>query len=128
MRFIKKNFYKIILLAFLIIAPVLSYAGDNDVTCNPTLGKICNPLGSSGPNTVQDFIKLFVVEALKIGIPVVALAVIYSGFLFVEARGNSEKLDKAKGALWYTMIGAGILLGSWAIAELISATVTGLGK
>jgi len=58
----------------------------------------------------------------------VALAVIYSGFLFVFARGNSEKLGKAKDALLYTLIGAAILLGSWAIAEMIQATVTGLGS
>jgi hypothetical protein len=54
------------------------------------------------------------------------LAIIYSGFLFVFARGNSEKLGKAKDALLYTLIGAAILLGSWAIAEMIQATVTGL--
>ena len=36
---------------------------------------------------------------LTIGIPIVALAIIYCGFLFVFARGNSEKLTKAKEAL-----------------------------
>ena len=56
----------------------------------------------------------------------VALAIIYSGFLFVAARGNSEKLTKAKDTLLYTIIGAAILLGAWAIATMISSTVLAL--
>ena len=46
--------------------------------------------------------------------------------MFVFARGNSEKITKAKDALIYTVIGAAILLGAWAIALLISETVLAL--
>lgn len=74
-------------------------------------------------NSLTEFIKVLLTGALKIGIPIVALAIIYCGFLFVSARGNSEKLSKAKDALLYTLIGAAILLGSWAIAQMISDTV-----
>jgi len=63
---------------------------------------------------------------LTLGIPIVALAIVYSGFLFVFARGNTEKLTSAKKTLMYTLIGAAILLGSWAIAKLISTTVNAL--
>ena len=60
---------------------------------------------------------------LFIGVPIVALAIIYSGFLFVTASGNSEKLKKAKSALLYTLIGAALLLGSLVIANSIKGTV-----
>jgi len=63
---------------------------------------------------------------LKVGIPVIALAIIYSGFLFVFARGNEEKLKTAKDALFYSVIGAAVLLGSWAIAEMIASTIAAL--
>jgi len=53
----------------------------------------------------------------------VAIAIIYSGFLFVTAQGNSEKLTKAKKALLYTIIGAALLLGSYVIATAIGKTV-----
>ena len=96
-------------------------------SCDPSNGRICNPLGG-GPANIPDFIRALLEGVLKIGIPVVALAIIYCGFLFVSARGNSEKLTKAKSALLYTLIGAAILLGSWAIAQMISATITGLGS
>ena len=85
-----------------------------------------NPLGPNGPNSIPKFIEVLLTGLLQVGIPLVALAVIYCGFLFVSARGNSEKLSKAKSALLYTLIGAAILLGSWAIAQLISSTITGL--
>lgn len=92
--------------------------------CNVVVpGKISNPICA---NTIQGFIKTFLEGALRIGIPLIALAVIYCGFLFVSARGNSEKITKAKDALLYTLIGAAILLGSWAIAQLISETVLAL--
>lgn len=125
MNFIKKSWYKFLTLSYIFLTPIVSFAvqitGSSDGA-----GKIRNPLGADGPDTIPKFIKMLLEGVLKIGIPIVALAIIYCGFLFVEARGNSEKLTKAKDALLYTLIGAGILLGSWAIAEMISATVTGL--
>ena len=85
---------------------------------------ITNPIGSI--DTINEFIKVLLEGVLKIGLPVVALAIIYCGFLFVAARGNEEKITKAKDALLYTLIGAAVLLGSWAIAELIVNTVNEL--
>ena len=77
---------------------------------------------------MPDLIRTILNGLLTIGMPVVALAVIYCGFLFVFARGNSEKLTKTKEALLYTIIGAAILLGSWAIATMIGATIKGLSS
>ena len=123
MKFLRKNLAKnlflTILVLFLFLAPVISYAQLTVVPCEGT-GKICNPIKT---NTINDFIKTLLEGVVKIGIPVVALAIIYCGFLFVSARGNSEKLTEAKKALMYTLIGAAILLGSWAIAGLIANTV-----
>ena len=128
MRIIEKNrpklVFKLFFLFYALIIPIVSFAIGQNPPCDP--GKICNPLGDTGPASIQEFIKTLLTGVLKIGIPIVALAIIYCGFLFVAARGNSEKLTKAKGALLYTLIGAAILLGSWAIANLISSTVLAL--
>ncbi|MBI2631091.1 hypothetical protein HYW73_02645 [Candidatus Nomurabacteria bacterium] len=129
MKFINKSWQKFIFLAYSILLPVISSAGEGEVPapCDVvTSGKINNPLcGTAG--SIPELIQKILEGALKIGIPLLALAVIYSGFLFVAARGNSEKLGKAKDTLLYTLIGGAILLGSWAIAELIANTVTSLG-
>lgn len=122
MNYIKKNIFKIVLIAFVVFLPVFSFAqvvGDPPVDT----GKIVNPISAQ---TLDGLIKTILEGVLKIGIPIIALAIIYCGFLFVSARGNPEAIKKAKDALLYTLIGAAILLGAWAIALLIKDTVIAL--
>jgi hypothetical protein len=90
--------------------------------------KILNPLGVNGPQTIPDFIKKLVEIVLYVGIPIIALAIIYTGFLFVQAQGNSEELTKAKKALMYTLIGGALLLGAFVIAQAIGSTVDEIKK
>ena len=102
--------------------------GDNNnidisVTNNPISFSFQNPLGTSGPQTIPAFIQLILIGIIKISLPIIALAIIYSGFLFISARGRPDELTKAKKALTYTLIGATLLLGAWALAQLISDTV-----
>ncbi|MCX6756406.1 MAG: hypothetical protein NTX85_03635 [Candidatus Nomurabacteria bacterium] len=113
----KDYIYKILLYVFLII-PFYSVQADSVLSV-----KINNPLGDS-ITTIPSFIESAINIVLMIGIPIVALAIIYSGFLFVVAQGNSEKLSEAKKTLMYTLIGAALLLGSWVIAQAIQGTVS----
>lgn len=123
--FMKKNWYKLVLTLYALITPFfVLYAQGGNPPCVPSAGRICNPLETT--NSVPALIKIILEGLLKIGIPIVALAIIYCGFLFVKAQGKPEELKKAKDALLYTLIGAAILLGSWAIAEMISNTVLAL--
>ena len=113
MNYIKKNLLNIILAIFILVLPVLSFA--------QTAPKIENPI----PNvtSVNGLIQKILEGVVKIGMPIIVLAIIYCGFLFVSAQGKPEDIKKAKDALLYTLIGAAILLGSWAIAQLIADTV-----
>jgi len=139
MKFILKNVFVMVLLTFIFLVPILVFAQGNKGTgtanapidsgtgtANAPVApsvKINNPIKV---DNIQDFIKAILEGVIKIGLPIVALAIIYSGFLFVSARGKQEALKKAKDSLIYSIIGAAILLGSWAIAQLISDTVTSL--
>ncbi len=117
------TFYKIILLSFafvLFFAPVVSLGQSNNPPPLLQGTKIKNPISY---NTINDFIKAILEGVIKIGIPIIALAIIYSGFLFVFAQGNEGELTKAKNALLYSLVGATLLLGAWALAQLISETV-----
>jgi hypothetical protein len=109
----------IIVFAFMLFAPVI-FASDVSVT-------IDNPLGKNGPQTVVGYINAVINILLKFAVPVVTLAIIYTGFLFVEARGKPEKITTAKKALTYTLIGAALLLGALVVATAIKATVEALG-
>ena len=74
----------------------------------------------------MEFVKAILEVVLKIGIPVAAMFIIYSGFLFVKAQGNEAELTKAKNAFTYAVIGTAILLGSWLLAKGIESTINSL--
>lgn len=83
--------------------------------------KLEDPLGEG--TTLEGLIlKLFEI-IMYIGVPLVAFFLIWSGFMFVSAQGNPEKLETARNRLLYTIIGAIILLGAWTISQAIKGTV-----
>jgi hypothetical protein len=123
---ILRNLFITLLVTFIVCAPVLLFAqgqtggppeSQTGYTPTPTIE---NPIKT---DTLNGLIKTILEGVIKIGIPIIALALVYCGFLFVQARGSTEKLNTAKKSLLYTLIGAAILLGAWAIAQLISETV-----
>ena len=85
-----------------------------------------NPLGSI--NTIPDLIKRILGIVMQVGIPLIALMIMYAGFLYVTARGDPNKLTKAREALVYTLIGAAIILGAFVISNAITGTITELWK
>lgn len=86
--------------------------------------KLDNPLGTT--DSIPMLIKRLLDVVLTIGVPLIALAIIYAGFQLVTAQGNTEKLKVAKRNLVYVVIGAGILLAAYAISEVIVGTVTAI--
>lgn len=127
---LKNTFSKYFLLlsvfGLIIFTPLISLAQPGSGQGSTPSGssvKIQNPIKA---DNIQDFIKTILEGVIRLGIPLIALAIIYSGFLFVAAQGKPEKIKEAKDALLYTVIGAAVLLGAWAIAQLISETVLAL--
>lgn len=70
-------------------------------------------------NKILDFV-------ITIGTIVVIFMLVYVGYLFVAAQGVPGKIEEARKALLWTVVGALILLGSKAIAIGIQATVQAL--
>lgn len=85
---------------------------------------ITNPLSV---DNIPDLIKKLLEIMVQVGLPLVAIFIIYTGFLFVTARGNETKLEAAKKAFFWTIIGAAIVLGAFVISTVIKTTVKGLG-
>ena len=88
--------------------------------------KIENPLKCAGCNDLAGLLIAIVEEVAKVGFYLVVFFIIYSGFLFVAARGDTTKLGKAKATFLYTVIGAAILLGATILANVIQGTVNQL--
>jgi hypothetical protein len=112
------KYFFIITLLFTMSLPILvKTVNAEGVTIE---NKIKNP---TNIDDLPSLIKTILYIVLVVGVPIVALAIIYTGFLFVKAQGNPEQITKAKKALVYTLIGAALLLGSWVIANAIGKTV-----
>ena len=75
---------------------------------------------------LADFIKEIANIAMQIGGIVAVIFIIWSGFLFVTARGNEEQIKKARATFFWTIIGAFILLGAYAVALAVVSFVTSL--
>lgn len=121
--------YFFIILFILMVSSPIVFAGTGTTGAVSTNSvTIVNPLGKDGPQDVTGYINAIINIILKVAMPVVTLAIIYTGFLFVEAQGNPEKITKAKKALTYTLIGAALLLGALVVATAVKATVNALGS
>ena len=72
---------------------------------------------------IQDLLAAILNVIVVIAIPIVVYFLIYAGFLYVVARGNPEKVQRASRALLYGVIGGVIILGAFAITEIIGAIV-----
>lgn len=83
-----------------------------------------NPL--SGISTIPDFINELLSIVIMIAIPVIVIMIVYSGFLFVTARGNEERVSKARTNFLYVVIGTAVILGAKLLASAIAETIQSL--
>lgn len=95
-----------------------------ETTCDSTK-QLCNPIKY---DTFSQFVEAVTEVAVKVLLPFVVLAFIYTGFLFVKAQGKPGEIEAAQTSLWYSVIGALILFGAWGFAQIIGTTVTTLTK
>ena len=91
---------------------------------NTSSAKLENPLAVDTPMAL---VASLTTTVAKIGVPVATVFIIYSGLLFVTARGNEEKLKNAKTTFFWSVLGTGILLGAWVIGSAIGSTICSVG-
>ena len=113
---------------FLSISNFVAYgAGEGDAPPGGGEGDaipgIENPIGL---DTIQDLLAAILSAIVQIAIPFLVLAVMWVGFLFVAARGNPNKLADARQALFYTLLGALIILGAQTLSVILSGTISQL--
>jgi hypothetical protein len=82
--------------------------------------ELTNPLGVG---SIGELLTLVLGMVVYLGTPVVTIAIIYSGFKFLWARGSASELETAKKNLWYVLIGAAIILGAQALRIVIEGTI-----
>ncbi|HAQ02880.1 TPA: hypothetical protein DEP30_02435 [Candidatus Nomurabacteria bacterium] len=117
----------VFIIAFALVMPFMFVSADpncggkDQKPCGVQIDGITNPI--QGIDNLPQFIEWFINLVLIVGVPLLVLAIIYAGFLYVKAQGNSEELTVAHKTLLYTVIGGALLLGAFVIANAIGKTV-----
>ena len=83
-------------------------------------GALTNPLKAK---SITEFLFNVIEVLLIFAVPIIVFFIIYAGFLFVTARGDTSKISTAKSALTWAIIGGIIVLGAKIIIEVIKNTV-----
>jgi small-conductance mechanosensitive channel len=99
--------------ALLLVLPLVSCAAPAATLSNPSPG---------GGATLQDFIALLIKIIQAVGIPALVVAIIYSGYILLTAGGNEVQITKGKVWIFWTLIGAAIVMGAQVIADAVFAT------
>lgn len=87
-----------------------------------TTVQIQNPLRNT--SSVSELIATFVDWIINLGVVVVVLAFVYTGFQYVAARGNPDGIKKAHAAFLWTVVGTLVLIGAKVLTEVIKNTLT----
>lgn len=89
--------------------------------CTNQTGALQNPL--QGICSLPALLHAILQAVVELGSILLAMMLVWVGFLFVVAQGNPEKLSSARSALIWTLIGGLILLGAESISLVIQETV-----
>ncbi len=120
------NFFRRISLIALILAGFfLFFSAIHAQTGSCSDSGVCNPLRAQN---FAAFIRDIANIVAAVGGVLAVIFIIYSGFLFVTARGNEKQLGEAKTTFTWTIIGTAVLLGAYTIATAIMNLVSSLGS
>ena len=137
MKFYIKNLAPLLFTLAIVCLPLVTIAAENTfpggyqsppntVSGGQTTVKLTNPLEGKA-NNFCDLIKIVLQAILVIGLPIAVVFLVYVGFKFITAQGKPEAIKEAQHNFLNTVIGIAIFLGAWTIAEVIAATLKGLG-
>jgi hypothetical protein len=85
-------------------------------------------IGIKNPATSIDSISGIVEAVVRIvrtiAIPFIVIMIMYTGWLFIAAQGNPDKLKGARTAFLWTMVGTMVVLSAELIASLLKNAFT----
>ncbi len=105
--------------------PASTPATTGSSLCPPGQSGLCNPLKA---HSIQGLLVDILSYLVRIGTIFIILMLVFVGFKFVAARGNSGELEKVRTMLLWTIIGAVIILGAQAISMGVSSTISAISQ
>lgn len=116
-------------LLFIIFIALLSFSvnvlAETKSEYKPTGEGLTNPLGTTDIFTI---LQRIIGYLIKIGAPILAIMVIYGGYLILTAGDKPEDVKKGKDTILYATIGYIIIICSWGIIYIVGQVLTGSSK
>ena len=104
---------------FLIFLPEITNAGTGGGSSGGSI-VFENPLNSPDLITLVDKVLNVIIE---LAVPVLTVALVYAGYLFVTAGGSEDKISTARTTFTWSVIGGAIVLGAKVVMTVVKATV-----
>ena len=92
--------------------------GDPGTPTSPT--KLINPIFTAD---LTQLVARILAVLVNILLPIAVLFLVWAGFKFVTAGGNSEKVKEARQMFLWTVTGIALILGARLLGEILSSTV-----
>lgn len=105
-------------LAFVLIPDAMAQFG---------LDEAAGKAGLKSDRTVPGIIGNLIKAALSFVGTIFLLLMLYAGFLYLTAQGDSKKVDQAKQLIKGAIIGVVIIASAYAITDLVLRSATGAG-
>jgi hypothetical protein len=121
----KKIFFSFLLIIIFLIPLGVLATGDYGLEETLTEGNLKGALNTTDTDITSKIGKLIGVVLSFVGV-IFFILVIYGGFLWMTARGDSGQVEKAKDLLYAAAIGLIIVLSAYAITAFIGTQITGV--
>ncbi len=121
----KKIFIFLTLAGFLIIFPVLAAAADSNTAISSITTSLTNTATQAQindlvtDNNIYTFIGNLLGDLFKIIGIIFLLLVIYAGFLWMTAGGNSDKVEQGKKIMSWAVLGVVVISLAYAITTFV---------
>jgi len=102
------------ILSNFVLAATVSCPGGKDCLQDPFDGK-----------TIFTIIQSIIGYLILIGAPILAVMVIYGGFLILTAGDSPEKVKSGKDVILWAVVGYTIVLCSWGVIYIMGQIITG---
>jgi len=73
---------------------------------------------------MERFIEGVLQAVIMIALPIIVAFMVYAGFKYIFAQGNSTKITDAHRNFGWLIAGTILILSAWVLATLIGGTVT----
>ena len=103
---------------------VVPYVVNGQVEGSVGTTRIENPIRAQ---TITELLLAILRIVMIIAVPIVIFFIVFAGFKYVTARGNSEQIQEATRALTYAIIGGLIVLGALVLVTIIQNLVAAFG-